>query len=182
VSADPEGRHGIADRAPETPSASVDDPGVDPAGRAPFALGQLLRSAHHRASAATLDRLRPLGLELRHVAAMIELAAQGPISQRHLVEASDMDKATLVRVLDDLEHAGLATRRHHPHDRRVRLVSLTEHGDRTMTELRAIAEDAVTSLTAAMPPERAALLIELLAEFCAADQAPNPPLTRPSAS
>ncbi|MDQ1530485.1 MAG: MarR family transcriptional regulator, lower aerobic nicotinate degradation pathway regulator [Microbacteriaceae bacterium] len=73
-----------------------------------------------------LDRLRPLGLELRHVAAMIELAARGPISQRCLVDASDMDKATLVRVLDDLEHAGLAARRHHPHDRRVRLVSLTE--------------------------------------------------------
>jgi hypothetical protein len=91
-----QGRGGTADPAPATAPVSTERGRLDDDARAPFALGQLLRSAHHRASVAMLDRLRPLGLELRHVAAMIELAAHGPISQRCLVDASDMDKATLV--------------------------------------------------------------------------------------
>jgi hypothetical protein len=44
-----------------------------------------------------------------------------------------------------------------------------------MIRLRAIVEDTATSLTTAMAPERAALLIELLAEFCAADHQPTAP-------
>lgn len=133
-----------------------------------FALGQLLRRAHLQASAALLRAVRPLGLELRHVAALIELAA-GPQNQRQLALASDMDKATLVRVTDDLEQTGLATRQPHPIDRRSHLVSLTPAGHTMLTQLREVARETFTGLTASMTPARAELLLELLTEIGPSD-------------
>jgi DNA-binding MarR family transcriptional regulator len=131
-----------------------------------FSLGQLLRRAHLHVANTMLGEVRPLGLKLRHVAALIELAANGPLSQRELALASDMDKATLVRVTDDLETAGRAVRRPHPLDRRSRLVCLTPDGRETVAELRTVASDAFGRATAGMAPERVTLLVELLGELC----------------
>ena len=94
----------------------------------PFALGLLLRRAHDRAASALAAAVRPLGLELRHFAVMIELVQSGPINQRDLGTAVGMDKAMIVRVVDDLEKAGLAVRKPIPGDRRVRNVEITPRG------------------------------------------------------
>lgn len=150
--------------AAENRSASPDDD--DP--HRDFALGQLLRHAHLQASAALLRAVRPLGLELRHVAALIELAA-GPQTQRQLAFASEMDKATLVRVTDDLERSGLVVRRPHPVDRRSHLVSLTADGHHTLTRLREVARGTFAGLTAGMSQDRVELLVELLAEVAPAE-------------
>ena|ERR1700712_70008 len=99
-----------------------------PGDASPFAVGLLLRRAHDRAAHALAEALRPLGLELRHFALMIELHHRGPLNQRDLGLATGMDKATVVRVLDDLGKAGLAVRRPVPGDRRVREVELTDRG------------------------------------------------------
>jgi DNA-binding MarR family transcriptional regulator len=72
--------------------------------------------------------LRPLGLELRHFAVLIELHQSSPINQRDLGTAIAMDKAMVGRVVDDLEKAGLAERKPIATDRRVRNVEITARG------------------------------------------------------
>ncbi len=94
----------------------------------PFALGLLLRRAHDRAADALAAAVRPLGLELRHFAVMIELAQSGPTNQRDLGLAVGMDKAMVGRVVDDLERDGIAERQPIPGDRRMRSVAITARG------------------------------------------------------
>ena len=107
-----------------TPPRATDRPGD----ASPFAVGLLLRRAHDHAASTLANALRPLGLELRHFAVLIEVQHSGPINQRDLGLAIGMDKAMIVRVVDDLEKWGLAARKPVPGDRRVREVEITEHG------------------------------------------------------
>ncbi|MFJ1758829.1 MarR family winged helix-turn-helix transcriptional regulator [Amycolatopsis sp. NPDC088138] len=99
-----------------------------PGDESPFALGLLLRRAHDRVAAELLGVLRPLGLEFRHFIVLVALHTSGPMSQRALVGAVGGDKATMVRVVDDLERAGLVTRDPHPGDRRVHTITPTPAG------------------------------------------------------
>ncbi|MEV6296155.1 MarR family transcriptional regulator [Streptomyces sp. NPDC051896] len=99
-----------------------------PGDASPFALGLLLRRAHWRAAAVMGEALRPLGVELRHFAVLIELVNHGPTVQRDLVAATGSDKAGIMRVVDDLERKGLAVRKAVPGDRRVRAVEITPQG------------------------------------------------------
>jgi hypothetical protein len=96
-----------------------------PGDASPFALGLLPRRAHDRAADALVGAIRPFGLELRHFAVLIALSARGPLSQSALVAATSSDKASMVRVIDDLERAGLVTRRPVPGDRRVHAIEMT---------------------------------------------------------
>lgn len=107
-----------------TPPRATDRPGD----ASPFAVGLLLRRAHDHAASTLANALRPLGLELRHFAVLIEVQHSGPINQRDLGLAIGMDKAMIVRVVDDLETWGLAVRKAVPGDRRVREVEITDHG------------------------------------------------------
>src|SRR4051812_38022272 len=91
-----------------------------PGDASPFALGLLLRRAHWHAAAVMTEALQPLGIELRHFAVLIELIDRGPTVQRDLAAATGSDKAGIMRVVDDLEHRGLAVRKAVPGDRRGR--------------------------------------------------------------
>ncbi|MFI6274522.1 MarR family winged helix-turn-helix transcriptional regulator [Streptomyces sp. NPDC050988] len=64
------------------------------------------------------EALRPLGIELRPFAVLIVLVDRGPTVQRDLAAATGSDKAGIMRVVDDLEHKGLAVRKAVPGDRR----------------------------------------------------------------
>ncbi|MEW2300225.1 MarR family transcriptional regulator [Streptomyces sp. NPDC006655] len=109
---------------PTAASRATDRPGD----ASPFALGLLLRRAHWRAAAVMGEALRPLGVELRHFAVLIELVNHGPTVQRDLAAATGSDKAGIMRVVDDLERKGLAVRKAVPGDRRVRAVEITPQG------------------------------------------------------
>jgi DNA-binding MarR family transcriptional regulator len=140
---------------------ATDRPG-DPSA---FALGLLLRRAHDRAATALLDALRPLGLELRHFAALIALMADGPMSQRALVNTVGSDKATIVRVVDDLERAGIVARLPVTGDRRVHNVTPTEHGAAVFEAAHVNAAAILDRLVGHLAPGEAAYLLDLLTRF-----------------
>jgi DNA-binding MarR family transcriptional regulator len=111
------------------PQVSAGERATDtPGDVSPFALGLLMRRAHDRAAGALVEALRPLGLELRHFAVLIALNANGVMNQSALVASVGSDKASMVRVIDDLEARGLVGRRPYPGDRRVHLVEMTAQG------------------------------------------------------
>ncbi|WP_430782793.1 MarR family winged helix-turn-helix transcriptional regulator [Actinoplanes sp. G11-F43] len=81
--------------------------------------------------------------------AVLTALSEGPTrSQASLATAIGADKTRLIPVLDDLQRRGLISREPDPTDRRVRLLSLTESGQRIHgtihTEIRA-AENALLS-------------------------------------
>jgi MarR family transcriptional regulator, lower aerobic nicotinate degradation pathway regulator len=112
-----------------------------------------------------VEALRPLGLELRHFAVLIALNANGVMNQSALVATVGSDKASMVRVIDDLEARSLVVRRPLPGDRRVHLVEMTPQGleafDAAHVSARAIADRLVAHLR----PGEAGQLLDLLTRF-----------------
>jgi DNA-binding MarR family transcriptional regulator len=143
-----------------------------PGDASPFALGLLLRRAHDRAAGALVEALRPLGLELRHFAVLITLNARGPLSQSALVAATGSDKASMVRVVDDLERAGLVARRPVPGDRRIHAVEMTPKGLETFDAAHVPARQIADQLVAHLLPGEAEQLADLLTRFT---YPPGPP-------
>lgn len=133
--------------------------------QSPFALGMLLRRAHDRAANAMADTIRPLGLELRHFAALTTLNRRGPLNQRELGALMGSDKTTLGRTIDELETAGLVVRRPVPGDKRVRVVELTEKGLETFDAAHVPARTAATDLVSHLGPGEADQLLDLLTRF-----------------
>jgi DNA-binding MarR family transcriptional regulator len=152
-----------AQESPEPPASSraTDRPGD----ASPFALGLLLRRAHQRASTELVEAIRPLGLELRHFAVLIELTQSGPINQRDLGAAVGMDKAMIVRVADDLERMGLAIRQSVPGDRRVRNVAMTDRGFEVFDAAHVKAAGIATAMVAHLAPGEYVELVDLLTRF-----------------
>ncbi|WP_410622654.1 MarR family winged helix-turn-helix transcriptional regulator [Amycolatopsis sp. cmx-8-4] len=131
-----------------------------PGDESPFALGLLLRRAHDRVAAELLGVLRPLGLEFRHFIVLVALHHGGPMSQRALAGAVGGDKATMVRVVDDLERAGLVTRDPRPGDRRVHTITPTPAGTAVFDTAHRHAEPVAAHLQGGLGDVR--LLLDLL--------------------
>ena len=144
-----------------TVSRATDRPGDE----SPFALGLLLRRAHWRVAAVMGEALRPLGIELRHFAVLIELVNHGPTVQRDLATATGSDKAGIMRVVDDLERMGLAVRKTVPGDRRVRAVEITPQGLELFDAAHVAAEPLAERLVAALGPGEPDRLTDLLTRF-----------------
>jgi DNA-binding MarR family transcriptional regulator len=133
-----------------------------PGDRSAFALGLLLRRAHDRIAGELLGVLRPLGLEFRHFIVLVALHTGGPMSQRELVGAVGSDKATMVRVVDDLERAGLVTRTPRPGDRRVHTITPTPAGTELFDTAHRHAGSVTEHLLGHLGPGEADLLLDLL--------------------
>jgi DNA-binding MarR family transcriptional regulator len=90
------------------------------------------------------------------------LEASGPISQVELGRAVGIDKATMVKFLDQMQAEGLVTRKEGSPDRRVKLVSLSQKGLRTLAAAskvrRKVEEDFLSPLSV---QERKAVLSAL---------------------
>ncbi|GGL03061.1 hypothetical protein Sme01_19220 [Sphaerisporangium melleum] len=136
-----------------------------PGDTSPFAFGLLLRRAHWRAAAAIGETLRPLGIELRHFAVLLELVDRGPTLQRDLVTATGSDKAGIMRVVDDLERMGLAVRKTVPGDRRVRAVEITPQGLELFDAAHVAAQPLTERLVTELSPDEARQLKDLLTRF-----------------
>ncbi|MET8586927.1 MarR family winged helix-turn-helix transcriptional regulator [Streptomyces collinus] len=152
--------------AADAPRRSLASHATDrPGDTSPFALGLLLRRAHWRAAAVMGEALRPSGLELRHFAVLIELVNRGSTVQRDLVAATGSDKAGIMRVVDDLERKGLATRKAVPGDRRVRAVEITPQGLELFDAVHLAAEPLAERLVAELGPGEPEKLTDLLTRF-----------------
>src|ERR1700716_4301623 len=94
-------------------------------------LGEASRRRFHKA-------LEPEGLHPRHFGVMTMVAAQPGMSQQELHEKTAIDPSSMVAVIDELEAMGLAERRPHPEDRRVRTIFLTDVGLEKLQRVRAL--------------------------------------------
>jgi DNA-binding MarR family transcriptional regulator len=139
--------------------------------------GQLffrLWRASHTATAETLDSL---GLTPALFALLNVLGAREGAIQQQLSSDMGIDPSAMVKLINELESAGLAKRRRRPGDRRAWEVSITPKGRRTLERARRfvnqVEDEVLGGLTAA---DRRQLLILLRRALVSA---PPPPPWRP---
>jgi len=128
----------------------------------PFTLGLLLRQAHEYVASTIDAALAPFELERRHLVVLMRLVADGPLPQQALVDRTHHDKAAMVRIVDDLERLGLASRELVPGDRRLRAVTLTALGKRTVGKARDQALPATAEATRNLDTDEVQQLKSLL--------------------
>ncbi len=134
----------------------------------PVLLAKIGRIAVRRLAEA----LDPTGLKPRHIAAMTVLRDR-PSSQSALSEATGVDAAKLVGVLNDLESEGLVTRKRDKDDRRRHTVELSELGHARLAGVDAAVRSVENDLFAGLDAAQRAYLCALLRHI-AENAAPGP--------
>ncbi len=114
--------------------------------------------------------LAEFGLSPQQSMAMTMLQPGQAMTMSAMADALYCDNSNITGIVDRLEAAGLAERRPHEGDRRVKAVVLTEKGEHTRIELERRAGEPPPRL-ATLPPEDALALRDILARALEADAA-----------
>ena len=102
--------------------------------------GALITIAARTGQELARRRLKPIGLSVQ-MCGVLNLLADGPVSQQQLGEQLGIDRTTVVELIDDLEEQGVVERRRNPADRRSYSLHLTAKG-RTIQKRATRAFDA----------------------------------------
>jgi DNA-binding MarR family transcriptional regulator len=96
---------------------------------------RLWRASHTR----TADALTSLGLTPALFAVLNVLGAREGTIQQQLSSEMGIDPSAMVKLINEIEDAGLADRRRRPNDRRAWEVTITPKGRRTLQRARRLA-------------------------------------------
>jgi DNA-binding MarR family transcriptional regulator len=108
--------------------------------------------------------LRDLGLHRGQELLLMHLWDSGPVRQTELIAVLDSDSATITRMVQRLEKAGLVERAPDPHDGRATLVSSTSAGDAVRARIERMWHDLETSTVGDLPSATLTTLLEALAK------------------
>ena len=123
--------------------------------------GALLVIAGRTGQELASRRLAPMGLNVR-LCGVLNLLAEGPISQQALGEQLGIDRTTIVELIDDLEQQGVVVRRRNPADRRSYALSLTPKGRTVRRRAARVFDDAADEFFNALEPAERSLLEDML--------------------
>ncbi len=141
-----------------------------PATRGPTArVGHLLRRAYQLALENSARGFADLDLTPRQAAAVWEIHARGPLSQRELGEAIGMDAPNVHGLVTRLLKRGVVARAKDRGDPRRNLLSLTQEGETIATTLPERARRSEEATLADLSPADRARLVELLEAIIEAD-------------
>ncbi|HWO60691.1 MAG TPA: MarR family winged helix-turn-helix transcriptional regulator [Umezawaea sp.] len=135
-------------------------PGAASRGPVSHALFRVIRL--HRMLAGHL--LRDLGLHRGQELLLMHLWDSGPVRQTELIAVLDSDSATITRMVQRLEKAGLVERAPDPHDGRATLVSSTAAGDAIRARIERMWHDLEASTVGDLPQTTLTPLLEALAQ------------------
>ena len=110
----------------------------------------LLAQASHALATELTARLAELGISPRSHC-VLSKALGGELTQGEVAELCALDKTTMVVTLDALERAGLAERHPSRHDRRARIIAVTEEGERVVAAADGIVALTYSDVLAALP-------------------------------
>jgi MarR family transcriptional regulator for hemolysin len=85
-------------------------------------------------------RLGTIGVTRAQWQALANLRRMGPMTQAALAEVMEVETATIARLIDRLEAAGLIARKAEAQDRRVKLVTMTDKATAIMDEMGVIGQ------------------------------------------
>jgi DNA-binding MarR family transcriptional regulator len=125
-------------------------------------MGFLLARAHLIAREKADRALGDVGLSMKGYAALATLVSDGPISQQRLSRRIRMDPATMVDVIDSLEHSGHIVRRRNPEDRREYALQTTAKGRSLLTRAQRAIEAAERDTVRGLDADERSVLMDLL--------------------
>ena len=124
-------------------------------------LGWLLATASHALASELTSALEAVSVTPRSHCVLTS-AMRGEYSQTALAHAIGLDKTTMVVTIDALERAGLVERRMSGHDRRARVIAVTEAGRQKVAEGERIVAQVQEDVLGSLPPEQAEVLMAAL--------------------
>ena len=131
---------------------------------------RLWRATHTR----TAEALGTIGLTPALFALLNVIGARQGAIQQELGSALGVDRSTMVSLIDQLESAGLATRRPSAKDRRAREIGITTKGRRLLERARGLISGVEDQVLAGLTADERRELLALLRR--ALDSAPAQPL------
>jgi DNA-binding MarR family transcriptional regulator len=145
----------------------VVEPELSPRTPAPLrnSTGFLITRLHFRMHRDFTAALEPLGIEPRHVGVMTALRATGPQPQADLARSLGVSGASVVQMIDDLEHRGLIERRRLATDRRIQALHLLPEAGEVLERAKKLSTDTVDVRLAPLTKKQSARLVELLVRF-----------------
>ncbi len=98
-------------------------------------MGFLLHRAQARLRAGVVEAIEGSGLHSAQLAVLGALSDRGGMSQKRLGELAQIEKSSMVLLIDALEENGWVRRERDPNDRRAHMVQLTADGARRFAKL-----------------------------------------------
>jgi len=89
-----------------------------------------------------------IGLTPGVLKTLLVLRSDHPTPMRELSDRFHCDPSYVTSLVDGLEAAGMAERRTHPTDRRVKMVALSRHGEAAQAQVRKVLGEPPASLSA----------------------------------
>jgi len=136
-------------------------------------LGWLLATVSHAYTTALTAALEDVNVTPRAYC-VLKTALGGEYSQTALAHAIGLDKTTMVVTIDALEKAGLVERRMSTHDRRARVIAVTEAGRGKVAEGEDIVARVQEQVLATLGADREPFLAALLQLSCGPLSEPSP--------
>lgn len=87
------------------------------------------------------QQVTAVGLTYPRARSLFVLAKRGQLTQSELAFELQLEQATVVRLVDRMEEIGLVERKPDPTDRRIKLLTLTPHGEEQAGMVRKVASD-----------------------------------------
>ena len=134
-------------------------------------LAVMLSRAGHGLTGRLTAALAESGLTPRMQCVLVH-ALERDRTQAQLAELADLDKTTMVATADELEEAGYARRVPSPHDRRARIIAVTEAGREAALIGQRIVDQVHAEALRAMPAERRRAFVAVLRHLIEAESPP----------
>jgi DNA-binding MarR family transcriptional regulator len=125
-------------------------------------LGYLLKHAQLHLSELTGKALEPYGIGGRQLAVLIAIDDALPQSQQEIARRLDVDRTSMVALVDELERKGLAERRSATSDRRKNVIVLTAAGKDTLRKATEASDAAEHELLGRLSDAEAATFRQML--------------------
>jgi len=126
-------------------------------------IGNNLRMASRAVSQFYDDILRPSGLSINQFSVLSNIAMLEETTITTLAESLSMDRTTMTRNLKPLARDGLIEVIEGKEDRRMRLVRLTERGQKAVAKALPLWDQAQTTITTEMGQQKCEELLQTLA-------------------
>ncbi|MHB8439789.1 MAG: MarR family winged helix-turn-helix transcriptional regulator [Acidimicrobiales bacterium] len=130
-------------------------------------LAELLSHTARRLRRGSAAALAPLGLTHAQ-GRVLRVVAQRPRRMADIAAELDVVPRTVTSMIDDLEAAGLVSRRADPADRRSVIVELTAHGRKLTDRIHAVRRSSAEAVFAVMEPADREQLQVFLEQLCTA--------------
>jgi DNA-binding MarR family transcriptional regulator len=114
--------------------------------------GYLIARAHRMMFDRATAALEPLGLTPRDFGVLSALAAAQPCSQQQLAAILGVSAPAVLAFVDELESAGLVSRRRNAADRRAYDLTLTERGRLVLQKARSVAMELQAGIAKTLGP------------------------------